>query len=199
MKKSMNSLTSQATMDLKRLQETGVVYDATSVSRILGIPVECNVRSPQAADGEIVIYYGGWDWKALCAAGKQSIARYDRDRDISFDHGEEPGYYRLLLPVPNSIQLCGIRQLCQLVMIDKAWQPSPAIIAATALLVHLMETGNDLLRGYRCRCAHLPHPHDGHAVLWAFGHHVQVYQSRDTFPFPGMWSSAARKADTSKS
>ena len=36
--------------------------------------------------------------------------------------------------------------------IDTTWQPAPVCVAATALLVHLRQTGNDLLKNDWCRC-----------------------------------------------
>lgn len=181
------------------LKTNGIVYSAVQVSRILGLPVECNEPVPQAADGEIVVYYGGWDLKQLCTstAGKKRMWQ-DRDWYEKYGWKAEPGYYRLLLPVPNSNLKVWTDQLSHLATISAAWQPSPVCIAATALLVHLTETGNDLLKNDWCRCAEaLP---DGvHAGLAVGGGRVGVSYSWDDYPFGRVWLSAARKVRTLKS
>lgn len=65
----------------------------------------------------------------------------------------EAGYYRLLLPVPGTNRQIWSEQIRHLTTSGTAWQVAPICIAATAMLVHLIETGSDPLSGNWCRCA----------------------------------------------
>lgn len=174
----------------------GIVYDAVAMSRILGITCECKDPVPEAADGEVVIYYGGWDLPTLrkSAAGQK---RMWQDQNWYDDKGwkVEPGYYRVLLRVPDSNRRNWNEQVNHLKTVDEAWQPAPVTVAATALLVHLTETGNDLLRNDWCRCAE-PLPCDDHAALTVDHGRVLVYDRRwDGRRDDGhLWLSAARKS-----
>lgn len=172
---------------------TGLVYDVAAMARILGLPCECSDPVPQAADGEIVVYYGGWDLKTLrlSPAGKKRMWQ-DQDWYEKYGWKAEPGYYRLFLPVPNSNRKNWSDQLRHLASIDTAWQPAPVCVANTALLVHLTETGNDLLRSDWCRCAEAL-PGDNYAVLTVYDGRVDVDDYWDDDPYDYGWSSAARK------
>lgn len=172
---------------------TGITYDATA-TRILGLPAECSDPAPETADGEIVIYYGGWDLPALrtCTAGKKWM-RQDQDWYDNKGWKAEPGYYRLLLPVPNSNRQRWGEQLQHLAGIDAAWQPAPICIAATALLAHLMETGQDLLRNDWCRCAE-PLPGGFRAALTVLDGRVLVDYYWDDDPHVVLWLAASRKS-----
>lgn len=133
---------------------TGLVYDAAAVSRILGLKAESSESVPQAADGEMVVYYGGWDLKTLrtSVAGKK---RMWEDPDWYEEQGwkRNPGYYRLMLPVSGSNRKDWNDQLKHLSEFGPAWEPASVCVAATALLVHLTGTGKDPLKGDWCRCA----------------------------------------------
>lgn len=182
------------------VRTSGIVYDAPTVSRILGLPVECNEPVPQAADGEIVVYYGGWDLKQLrtSAAGKKRMWQ-DQNWYEKYGWKAEPGYYRLLLPVPNSNLKTWSDQLSHLASINTAWQPSPVCIAATALLVHLTETGNDLLKNNWCRCMEAL-PRGFHAGLGVREGRVRVDDRYwDDYPSDYVFLGAARKIRTLKS
>ncbi|OGJ62656.1 hypothetical protein A3D12_03780 [Candidatus Peribacteria bacterium RIFCSPHIGHO2_02_FULL_55_24] len=136
-------------------KQPGIVYDAAAVSRILGLPCESSDPVPQAEAGEIIIYYGGWDLKTLCLSpgGKKRMWQDQDDWYGKYEWKAESGYYRLLLPVPNSNRRTWDEQLRHLARIDTAWKPAPVCVAATALLIHLTETGNDLLEDNWCRSA----------------------------------------------
>src|SRR5262249_406217 len=84
-------------------ESPGLLYDAAAVSRILGRPSKSRDPVPKAVDGEIVVYYGGWDLKQLSGspAGEKRMWQ-DQDWYEKYGWKAEPGYYRLLLPVPNS-------------------------------------------------------------------------------------------------
>lgn len=175
---------------------TGIVYDAVAMSRILGLPCDCNDPVPQAAYGEIVVYYGGWDLRTLrlSPAGQK---RMRQDQDWYERHGwkVEPGYYGLLLPVLDSNRKKWEQQLQHLAGIDPAWQASPICVAATGLLAHLVETGNDLLKNDWCRCAEAL-PDDHHAGLSVNDGRVGVNGNWDDNPDDDVWLSAARKIRT---
>jgi len=172
-----------------------LVYDAAAVSRILGIPVECSDPAPEAEGGEIVVYYGGWDWKTLCTspAGKK---RMWQDWHEMSGWKAEPGYYRLLLPVPKSNRKTWSEQLRSLVKISATWQAAPICVAATALLVHLMETGNDLLKNDWCRCATEQLPGIHRAVLDVVDGRVRVSVNGhlDRICNDYLWLAASRKS-----
>ena len=173
-----------------------IVYDPRTVSHILGIPCECSDPVPQQAkDGEIVVYYGGWDLQQQRAstAGKQRMWQ-DQDWYEKYGWKADPGYYRLLLPVPHSNGQFWSEQLRQLAALGSAWQPAPVCVAATALLVHLTETGNDLLTSDWCRCAE-PLPDEYRVVLAVIRGRVSVGYGWDDRRYDSLWlSSACRKS-----
>lgn len=168
------------------------VYDAAAVSRILGLPAECKDPIPQARDGEIIIYYGGWDLSTLrtSAAGKVRMWQ-DQTWYNDKEWKAEPGYYRLLLPVPGSSGKSWDDQLTHLCTIDRAWQPAPICVAATAQLVHLTETGNALFKDGWCRCAEAL-PYGRRAALVVDEGRVGVL-SWDGRPYGLVFLGAARK------
>lgn len=173
--------------------QNGLVYDAAAISRILGIPCECSNPVPEAADGEIVIYYGGWDLPTLrkSPAGKK---RMWQDQNWYDDKGwkAEPGYYRINLRIPNSNRRNWPEQVSHLKTVDEALQPAPITVAATALLVHLTETGNDLLKTDYCRCAETL-PDDDRAGLGVHRGRVRVFSLWDGFRDDVLWLAASRK------
>lgn len=172
---------------------TGIVYDAAAVSRILGIHLECSDPVPQAADGEIVVYYGGWDLKQLrtCTAGKKRMWQ-DQVWYEKYGWKAKPGYYRLLLPVPSSNRKSWSEQLRQLTTVSAAWQPAPACVTAAALLVHLTETDLDLLKDDWCRCAEAL-PDDDHVGLVVLDGRVRICSIWNGCRARDLWLSAARR------
>lgn len=177
------------------LKGTGIVYDATAIARILGLPCECSEPVPQAADGEIVVYYGGWDFDTLNLSPGGMKRMWD-DQDLDPECQEwaaEPGYYRLLLPVPNSNRKTWNDQISHLAGIDTAWKPAPICVSNTALVAHLIETGNNLLRDDWCRCAE-PLSGGRHAELAVSNGRVYAISCRDDQSHDRIWLSAARKS-----
>ena len=152
----------------------GLVYDANAVSRILGLPCESSDPVPDVADGEIVIYYGGWDLKQLrlSKAGQQRMLDHPWYEEKGWK--AEPGYYRLNLRVANSNRKTWNEQVAHLRTIDETLQPASVTVAASALLVHLTETGKDLLQNDWCRCSG-PLPDGNRAVLAVRVGRVLVY------------------------
>ena len=171
----------------------GIVYDATAVSRILGLPAECNVPTPKPEDSEVVIYYGGWSLKEL-RESKAGQKRMMQDQDWYEQHEwkAESGYYRLL-PVPNSNRKNWSEQTKHLSGIDPEWKPAPVCVAATALLVHLKETGDDLLKNDWCRCEE-PLPDDDRVALDVRDGRVRVISDWAGSRDDGLWLSTARKS-----
>jgi hypothetical protein len=132
---------------------SAVAYDFASVSRTLGLPVECNNRFSEPASGEVVVYYGGWTWRQLrtSRAGQMRLSQ-----NVAYDvcgWRSDAGYYRLLLPVPGTNYKTRDQQLRHLACIDSVWQPAPICVVATAMLMHLTEHGKERMEGYRYRCA----------------------------------------------
>lgn len=143
---------------------SGRVYDARAVGRILGLPT-AGGPVPRLGPDETAVYYGGWDLPTLrdCPAGK---ARMWQTQDWYRCYGwtAAPGYYRVLLPAPDSDRRSWYHQVRQLRALGPAWKPAPVCVAATALLVHLRETGCSLLQEDWCRCAEVL-PGDARPVL----------------------------------
>lgn len=174
-------------------KSTDIVYDVAAMSRILGIPCKCSDPVPQATDDELIVYYGGWDLKTLrLSPGGKKRMQQGKDWYEKHEWKAEPGYYRILLPVPRSDHRTRTDQHKQLAYIDSDWKPTPVCIAATGLLVHLVETGNDLLGNDRCRCAEsLPYDHS--VVLHARNGRVDVVSDWGVFKADGdLWFSAAQ-------
>ena len=153
-------------------KETGIVYDANDVSRILGLTANCNTSVPEALEDEIVVYYGGWSLEDLYRAVGDNFMCNPSDFLRAFPFRVRPGYYRLLLPVPDSDEKSWDEQTKDyLVKNYPGFKPAPTIIALTAELVHLKEYGEDLLRGGSCRCLETLKQH---ATLRVKGGHVDV-------------------------
>ncbi|MBI1813289.1 hypothetical protein HY285_05400 [Candidatus Peregrinibacteria bacterium] len=176
------------------IRRPSYVYDAATVSRVLGLPCECSDPVPRAADGEVVVYYHGWELQALEGTGK--VVNY---LSSSTKQWKAPaGYYRALIPVPESNRLTWNEQAGD----DKAsllarqyagWLALPTPIGATALAVHLGVTGEDLLQGNFCRCAEAL-PGGSHAELDVGEGRVVVSGSWDGDPSGSVFLGAARKA-----
>lgn len=166
-------------------------YDAATVGRILGLPCTASdsVVPKAADDGEIVIYYGGWDLPTLrnCAAGRERM--YQQDWYAEKEWTAEAGYYRLLLPVPGSNEKRWDEQVQQ---IERGWEPAPVCVAATAYLTHLAKTGEDLLKGDFTRCAETL-PDGRHVALDVFDGRLGVRHGLDDRRGGRVWLSAARK------
>jgi hypothetical protein len=108
----------------------------------------------------------------------------------------EPGYYRLLLPVPNSNQKTWTEQVDHLRSIGEAWLPAPVTVTVTALIVHLAETSVDLLRNDFCRCAEtLPGGNRAGLMASPGRLHVSAYRALwDKRPHDRLWLSASKKS-----
>jgi hypothetical protein len=142
----------EQSMDRSAALAPGVIYNAADVSRILGLPADDpGDQVITVPDGEIVIYYGGWDMKTL----RTSVAAINAMRQVPwYDNATaESGYYRLLLPMQGSNCKNWEEQAEHLQATGECWHPAPVVVAATALLVHLVNTNDDFLHHGYCRCA----------------------------------------------
>jgi hypothetical protein len=150
----------------------GVVYDASAVSRILGLLCECGDPALEAPSGEIVVYYGGWDLRTLraCPAGQQHMwQRQGRCEECGT--AAQTGYYRL--PLPGSGRNARDGKAGHPRTDEESHRPALVAVAATALLVHLAEDGAAVLQGDACRSAE-PLLIVGRTGLWVFGGRVYV-------------------------
>ena len=137
----------------------GIVYDAATVNRVLGITAQCRKPAPVPGWDEVVVYYGGWTIEELCSCreGKRWIYIQDEDDRMSVDQfRSDPGYYRTLIPVKGTDDRDWFHQTR---ILDDGWEPIPTAIGVTVMLVHRAVTGRNLLseehfgRGYFFRCA----------------------------------------------
>lgn len=189
-----NELKGKAVTAQDAKKDVGIVYDAAAVSRILGIPATCSDPVPKAHDGEIIVYYGGWSLKQLrtCTAGKKHMWQ-DQVWYEKYGWKAQAGYYRLLLHVPGSNRKNWNEQLRLLTASPTAWQPAPVCVATTALLVHMMETEDNLLKDDWCRCAEKL-PDDDHVGLVILDDRIRVCSIWNGCSARDIWLSAARRA-----
>jgi hypothetical protein len=136
------------------------VYDAKVSCSILGLSNNCEEEAPKAADGEVVVWYGGWTLGELLATGK--VFNY---LSKEWEERKAPaGYYRTRIPVPGSSRKTHEERIAHLNRFYAAFKELPTPVGATALAVHLGVTGEDLLKGDFCACAEAL-PDGRHAVL----------------------------------
>lgn len=125
------------------------VYDATA---ILGFGKASGDPLPQAKAGEVVIRYGGWSLQELrdSAIGKRLMNKQDWYNSYSWSLEKPgPGVYWLRVPVAGSK---GKSLIEQELLFSSEEKTVPAVLVATALLVHRFRTGEDLLKGDWTRC-----------------------------------------------
>lgn len=155
------------------------VYDARTVGRILGIPCECSDPVPKAADGDIVVYYGGWDLGVLEGTGKVV-------NDCA-PHGKywktAAGYYRAIIryaPKPNDLTFYkhAEAEISFLGRQYSGWQILCAPIGATVLAVHLGVTGEDLLQGNIWCCTKVV-PYCSQVGICVYERRVHVFGGGD--------------------
>ncbi len=165
------------------------VYDAKTVCGILGLPNNCKEETPKAADGEAVVWYGGWTLGELVATDK--VVNYLSKERESWK--APPGYYHTRIPVPDSNRMTHDEQVAHLMKLYAAFKELPTPVGATVLAAHLDVTGEDLLNGNFCRCAELL-PGGGHAELGVSEGRVSVGDYWDGGRRGDVFLGAARKA-----
>ena len=158
------------------------VYDATAV---LGF----GTPSPEAKPGEILLRYGGWslrdlrdkcdlmhrqDWYARCPWASDKLPS---------------GLYALRLPVPNSNRKTFNEQKALLLPGE---EPAPVVLAASAMLSHLISTGERLLAGQWLRCKE--QTADGYRVALGW-HDGRLNVNRYWYDYPDgfVWLASARR------
>ncbi|MFH0770453.1 MAG: hypothetical protein V1926_03695 [Candidatus Peregrinibacteria bacterium] len=126
------------------------IHDAKTVCDTLGFHNTCKEKEvPKAADGEVVVWYGGWTLDELVTTGK--VVNY-----LSSERGAwkaPAGYYLTRIPVPESNRMTPDEHVEFLAQQYAALKELPTPVGAVALAVHLGVTGQDLLRGNFCACA----------------------------------------------
>lgn len=168
------------------------IYDAETVSRVLDLP--CGGTDSVPGAGELIVYYGGWSLQDLSEspAGKRHMMLGPGcyvDQWIV-----EPGYYRVLFPVPKSNAKSWTEQVNHLKTIGEGWQPVPATVAATALVVHLAKSGTALLQNdVVCRCADSLLERGCAVVLLVREGRVVVSGDWGGSRYQGLWLAGYRK------
>ncbi|MFH0769924.1 MAG: hypothetical protein V1926_00950 [Candidatus Peregrinibacteria bacterium] len=146
------------------------IHDAKTVCDTLGFPNTCKEKeAPKAADGEVVVWYGGWTLNELVTTGK--VVNY-----LSSEQGAwkaPAGYYLTRIPVPESNRMTPDEHVELLAQQYAALKELPTPVGAVALAVHLGVTGQDLLRGDFCACAEAL-PLGYRAVLLVYDGRVSV-------------------------
>ena len=210
----------KVTTGLKRLQEAGITpkqwlamldADAASMQRladvwpvrlpsftydavaILGFGEASTEPPPEPAPGEIIIRVGDWSLQDLrdCEVGKELMHQQDwYDKYDCASTKLTAGIYRVRLPVPDSNHKNFAEQKELLLSGEEV---APVALGASTLLVHLKETGNDLLKNDWCRCEEAL-PDDNRVVLYIYESRVLVYDYWDDNHDDYLWLSAARKS-----
>ena len=210
----------KVTTGLKRLQEAGITperwlamldADAASMQRladvwpvrlpsftyydavaILGFGEASTEPLPEPAPGEIIIRVGDWSLQDLrdSKIGKELMHQQDwYDKYDCASAKLTAGIYRVRLPVPDSNRK-NLTEQKGLLLSDE--EVAPVALGASALLVHLKETGNDLLKNNWCRCEEAL-PDDYHVGLNVNDGRVYVDYDWDDYRCDRLWLSAARK------
>lgn len=173
----------------------GIVYDVFASARLfnhpsVGIPNRDDVV-PKARDGEIIIYYGGWDLPALNRFCKERFFQ----KSCSDLKAVEPGYYRIILQVPESAtDIRYERHIKQsmdyLSTMGGIWQQAPTAVVGTALLLHLLQTGQSLIDKEWCECQNAADP-ERHTMITCEDGVIATY---DVSSVSGnKWFSACQK------
>ena len=165
------------------------VYNAKSVCDTLGLPCNCTEEEPKVADGEVIVWYGGWTLGELVATGK--VVNYlSKEREA---WKAPAGYYHTRIPVPRSNRMTHSEQVDHLKQLYVAFGELPTVVGATALATHLGATSEDLLSGDFCRCAEAL-PVGSHAELYVREGRVDVNDDWDDRRYDVVFLGAARKA-----
>jgi hypothetical protein len=172
-----------------------LIYTADDVSRITGLRFSATEPVPRFRGEGLMVYYPGYTLPELRGSpiGKTRMWQ-DRTR---YRWVIEPRYYYVKLCFPGSSYKLYGEQEMHLRTVDSKLRPAPVIVAATALLVHLVATGENLLKGDWCRCAETL-PDGRRAELTVCEGRVDVKYYWDTLRLRNLWLAAARPASVRK-
>jgi hypothetical protein len=117
-----------------------LVYDAVA---LLGFGSPTKRPIPKGKKGEIVIRYGGWSLRELCASSivcdSDIMWQQDWYHHYPWSDKERPsGIYRLRIPVPDSNSKTYDQQA--LGLLSTREMVAPVVLVATAMLVHRIQT-----------------------------------------------------------
>ena len=169
------------------IMSSGFTYDAVN---ILGFGEAATQALPQAAEDEVVLRYGGWSLQELrdSAIGQRLMHRQDWYDTYPWSTEKLPsGVYRLRVPVPES---SGKTFADQKRMLPNGEQIAPIVLVASGLLVHYLQTGEDLLKKDWTRCRE--QTADGRVGLgWHCGR-LDVNNDWDDYRDGSLWASSVR-------
>jgi len=169
--------------------KSSFTYDAVA---ILGFGEASTEPLPEPAPGEIIIRVGDWSLQDLRDSKIGNELMHQQDWYDKYDLASAKlteGIYRMRLPVPDSNRK-NLTEQKGLLLSDE--EVAPVALGASALLVHLKEIGNDLLKNNWCRCEEAL-PDDSHVELFVRDGRVGVLNRWDGFRNGNLWLSAARK------
>lgn len=164
------------------------VYDAVS---LLGFGEPCDDPLPDAAAGEVVVRYGVWSLRELrdSAVGRKLMHQQDWYDRYEWSAAKFPaGIYRVRLPVPET-NCKGFAEQQKLLLPGE--EPAPVVLAATALLCHRLQAGEDLLNGDWARCKEQTDAGRRAGLHWDDGQLI-VYGHWDVYRYADLWLASAR-------
>lgn len=169
---------------------SGIVYDAKSVCDALGFTCECSDPAPQADDGKMVVWYGGWSLSELLETGmvKTLLVNFKE----SYCWRAPSGYYHACIPLLGTNHMTYQEQVGT-VRPESGFSVLPTTVGVTALLVHLRLTGSSLLGTKRCHCAEDLSP-GGHSEIRLWKNTVIVDAGDDVEPNYNLFLGVARKS-----
>ena len=168
----------------------GIVYDAVA---ILGFGESGGVPLPDAKSGEIVLRYGGWSLRELCANPviREKNLMWEQDWYHTYEWSNEnlpAGIYRLRVPVAASN---GKTFAEQEQLLAQGEQTAQVVLVATAMLEHRLQAGENLLKNDFTRCREQTAGGRRVVLRW---HEGRLYVDDDWGgdPGDGVWSSSVR-------
>jgi len=128
------------------------VFHADRVAQILGVPLKDGLHhTPKEFGFDLVAYYGGWTLKELDASLNVQKALQPAVGFAFYRTASEPGYYAI-----RTTQLSDDRTWDQQLMCppnNDGWVSCPVVVAATAVLLVLLDTHGTFLGGKFGACA----------------------------------------------
>jgi|SRR5579863_3351399 len=167
---------------------SGLSYDAVA---ILGFGDAAAEPLPQEKEGEIVLRYGGWSQRELrhSDGGHELMHPQDWYHMYPWSSAKLPsGTYHLRVPVPESKRKTFAEQ--ERMLPEGEWI-APVVLVASALLVHRLQTGEDLLKNDFTRCREQATAGNRVVLGWGGGR-LSVYSGWAGRRPGGLWASSVR-------